>query len=618
MFQKSIIASALFLTASHSFAQEATLIAPMIEGATLCQSAIDNRQMFSSVSDGIHYCNERNETGTELLEAKLAKLGPATSPNGQFELGYMLGLPLLAYINVDDQGAFSINRAAIQNDLKLLQESERKSVLYLFSNHFVNSGSDEQARQIASDPNELMTLADGSSPADDYFSSTIYPWRVNAPNSKFSQARALAVNAVMEELCSMPESTLAKVKAITTLGEVHYFFKNFKQGMGYNNEYRITDYSPASLQAFQDWLKERFSDINRLNIALNADYQDFNEIQFPKENTVALENQSSLLAYLQNYGKPDVSRLQHIDHNAYGSVPFFGWASSRDGSPIEIKVYLDGRFIDNAQTGLTRLDVAQALDDLDDGSTGYRYDLDYRNLSNGEHQVELRFVHQGKEYLLDRYTLDIVASETDKAAQSVAQLASVPSIRSSQVRFSSDYPPSTIKVRYNPLAELWLEFRESQVTNEIEHFADLIGSHCIAQEKIFSHQIAPDFNPTWNSTLFAASGSLEKNDHYNLGLNLYGGAIYKDELFEWLEAQQQTRYGIPEMHPMLPEKPTVLAEALQRHHQHGAVFLSPYFMSLIPDDVIIDPAHDKYRLSPINSEYGSKEFYQAIQQVMQE
>lgn len=616
MFQKSIISTALIVTAGHAFSQQATLIAPMLEGSTLCQSAIDNRDQFTDPSQGIRFCQERNESGAALLESKLAKLGPATSPNGQFELGYMLGLPLLAYINIDNQGAFSVNRTAIQNDLKLLQETDRKAVLYLFANHFVSSNYAEQAREIASDPKELMTLADGSSPADDYFSSTIYPWRVNAPDSKFTQARTLAANAVMEELCGLPQSTQDKVKAITTLGEVHYFFKNFKQGMGYNTEYAITDYSPASLDAFHHWLEQKFGDIANLNKTLTADYQNFEQIQFPSINTLAPKTDHSWLDQILNYGKPEPTRLQHLDHNAYGSVPFFGWAASRDGSPIEIKVYLDGQFIDHAETGLTRLDVAQALDDLNDGSTGYRYDLDYRKLSGGEHQVELRFVYQGKEYLLRQYRLDVVASGDSAATQNTVTLDAVSNIHDDQIRYSPDYPTDPIKVRYNPLAELWLAFRESQVTHEIERFADIIGSHCIAKDKIFSHQIAPDFNPNWNTSLFAASQSLKKNEHYNLGLNLYGGAIYKDQLFDWLEAQQHTRYGIPEMHPMLPEDPTMLANAFARHHEHGAVFLSPYFMSLIPDDIVVDPAHDKYRLSPINPDYGSKEFYQAIQTVM--
>lgn len=117
---------------------------------------------------------------------------------------------------------------------------------------------------------------------------------------------------------------------------------------------------------------------------------------------------------------------------------------------------------------------------------------------------------------------------------------------------------------------MWLSFREYQVTHEIEQSADQIANSCIAPEKVFSHQVAPSFNPSWDPTLFAVEKSLEPNKHYQLDVNLYGGITYGGFFFDWLERHAHQSYGLPETHTMATLPAEELAQALQRHRVHLA------------------------------------------------
>ncbi|CUB02770.1 beta-galactosidase [Marinomonas fungiae] len=577
-----------------------TLIAPMLEGNGLCLSGVNNPDLHDLESMR-RYCEDLGESSASLLETILSDIGPKNSADGRFEMGYMLGLSLLSYVELKD-GEFSVNRNAIRNSLQLLQDSERSAVLYFFANHFIGADAAELAKTLSESDNELMVLNNGTTPRDGYFSSTIYPWRVGDTGTQFYKVRKLALEAVLDELCALPKADLAKIKAVTTLGEVHHQFPNFNQGMGYDDNYEITDYSVTTIEQFKAWLASEFGTIERLNTRLGAHFSSFSDISPPAKDI----RKDKLNSF-----------FEHIDPYAHGVMPFFGWAFSKDGSPFEINVYLDGQYLDQAQTGLTRVDVAQALPELSDSNVGYRYNLDFSHLSPGRHSVELRFFHNGEESILSQYDFAVIDRSQSRPRKIQGfHLASVDSNQDSNIRFWADHPTSTVGVFYNPLAKLWLNFREQQVTREIEQFADIIQHSCISPEQVFSHQIAPNFNPSWDPTLFAANDSLEINAHYNLGINLYGGIISSDIFFDWLKQHHHSRYALPEMHPMLPQDPIEFSKVLERHHDNGAVFLSPYFMSLVPDEYASDPEHGRFKLSPSNTEYGSDTFFRSIQRLL--
>ncbi len=60
-----------------------------------------------------------------------------------------------------------------------------------------------------------------------------------------------------------------------------------------------------------------------------------------------------------------------------------------------------------------------------------------------------------------------------------------------------------------------------------------------------------------------------------------------------------------------------MEEMIGRHRKNGAVFVAPYFLSIIPKRINVPPSdlYD-YRIMPDNPRYGSDIFYKAISDLM--
>ncbi len=72
------------------------------------------------------------------------------------------------------------------------------------------------------------------------------------------------------------------------------------------------------------------------------------------------------------------------------------------------------------------------------------------------------------------------------------------------VRFWLDMPAQLQDVYYNPLAKDWNQYRESQVYAQLAVFHERAIAAGLPAAKLFSHQIIPDVNPSWNPQLFAS------------------------------------------------------------------------------------------------------------------
>lgn len=576
-----------------------TLIAPMLDGIRACPGAIEAEGV-ETAEVAWQWCQAHQENAAPLIENIFAPFGPMVSDDGRFELGYTLGMPLLSYVRLNESNDVSIDRELIRHDLTLLRDNPRSVVLYLFGNHFVLPDQQEIAQRIAEDERSVMQLADGSTPIDDYFASSIYPWTLGDQGALIDKAKHAASQAVLEEVCALPEPQREKVRALTVLGETHHFFPDFMHGMGYSQTLEVTDYGDVALQQFREWLMAQYGSLQHLNVALETTFVDESAIEPP--SNVA-----------------EQGAWQLYDTHASGKVAFHGWAYEESGQPFSIGVYLNGRYIGDATTGLTRLDVAQSIDGLNDSNVGYRYNLDYRMLPPGDHRVTLRFVSSQGQWPLSEHTLTVTnGSEGNQEVGAIQQQALPEPTRPlpSSLRFWHDYPAEQLQVTYNPLAVQWEAFREHQVRDEIERYAQAVPRHCFPNAEVFSHQVAPAFKASWNEQLFAVAASLEPSPHYAPGINLYGGITYGDTFFEWLGERGHTHYGVPEMHPMTPQDPSLLVEALNRHHDSGAVFLAPYYVSLIEDHYGHDPAHDQFRVAPDNPAYGSDHYFEALHRVM--
>lgn len=573
-----------------------TLISPMIGGLDVCPSVISKG--ITSTYDAATYCQSIHETSATLIEKKLAEFGPKKSADGKFQIGYMLSVPLLSYVDMKSDGSFSIDKEKIRYRLQLLKDTDRQAVVYLFSNHFSVSEKARTEDEISkADKNSLMQLSNGKVPIDGYFSSKTYPWAINADGSLIDKVRKAAVKEVLSQLCEMDDADKNKIRAVTVLGEVHYTFPDFFNGMGYKGKVQITDYSPESVKRFRQYLSGKYKNIDALNKELGSDFKSFDEINPPSKDINT--------DHLNNF-------FEHMDYASSGKLAIYGWAAGKSGKPAKIKVFIDGKDAGYAEAGLSRMDAYQAIPELGTSAVGYRYYLDFRKMSHGIHSVDVVHDDAGKMTLLKH--LDVPVMDRQQTTPKQVGKA-VPFPPEEKMRFWNDYPESMKAVYYNPLSEGFYNFRKAAVASEISEYADIVSHSCIGKDKTFSHQIAPMFNADWNQEKIAASDSLKKNSHYNIGMNTYGSAFYGDYTFNWLKASGITKYGMPEAHPMV-ESEKVIVDAINRHHKSGAVFISPYYVDIKPANFGVDKDHAKFEIKKGNKEYHSDSYFDAIRKVM--
>lgn len=68
-------------------------------------------------------------------------------------------------------------------------------------------------------------------------------------------------------------------------------------------------------------------------------------------------------------------------------------------------------------------------------------------------------------------------------------------------------------------------------------------------DKLYSHQILPRVNSSWNHQLFATDATIGGQTAWKQGLNMYGGSTDSDWVRSYLAQQKITDYGVPEFHP---------------------------------------------------------------------
>lgn len=573
-----------------------TLISPMVGGLDVCPSAVSKG--IKNAYEAAKYCESINETSSITLEKKLAEFGSRYSPDGRFQVGYTIGFPLLSYVNMNDDGSYTIDKDKIKFRLKLLKDTPRQAIVYLFSNHFSVSNNAETEGKIAkADNSSLMELSNGSSPIDGYFSSKTYPWAIDAKSSLIDKVRKDVIKEILYQVCNLDDANKEKIRAVTILGEVHYTYPDFFNGMGYNNKFEITDYSIAGVQRFQTYLKEKYKDIGGLNKAIGSTYSSFTEVYPPSKDI--------------NKDKLD-NFFQHIDYASSGKLAIYGWAAEKDGGPVKVKIFLDGADNGYAEYGLNRMDVYQQKPELGRSSVGYRYLLDISKLKPGIHRVDVVRDNNGMLTLMKG--IDVPVMDRMQTAPKVLS-AGLKLPEEKEILFWNDYPETLKPVYYNPLSDEFYQFRKKSVAEEIRNYADLVGSSCIPKDKIFSHQIAPMFNGDWNLEKTAVTDSLKKNNSYNIGFNTYGSAFYGDVTFDWLKKNDISRYGIPEAHAMVSNK-KLIVDAFDKHHAQGAFFISPYYIEIQPETFGVDKEHAKFNIENANAAYYSSSMFNAIKDIM--
>ena len=172
-----------------------------------------------------------------------------------------------------------------------------------------------------------------------------------------------------------------------------------------------------------------------------------------------------------------------------------------------------------------------------------------------------------------------------------------------QTQFAVDFPPNLQSVYFNPLVPIWHSYREQQVTQYLNHIAQAAQPSCLG-DRLHTHQIVPFTNPGWDTTRFAINDSLRPHKGITLGISLYGEPIYGNSVLNWLRSRPQSPYAITEVHPLKAMNPQELRQALGRHQQQGAQYVS-FFMEPRWHGERLGPGTNIFSLDPDNPQFSS-------------
>ncbi|GAB4090704.1 beta-galactosidase [Hydrogenophaga soli] len=213
---------------------------------------------------------------------------------------------------------------------------------------------------------------------------------------------------MVKKISTLPEKVKQRIVGISLLGEIHHMFPDFEKGMGEFDQPRVTDYSPASIAGFRQWLIQQHGSIQTLNKRMGTPFAKWDDVKAP-----GLEWPQGATPTWNLYG-----------HQANGWLPITGWAWNPSQKPMRISIVLDDTQVANAQLGLNRLDVYRAIDEVKDPNVGFRYDLDVSTLSPGPHQLQVWLEIEGQQMLLGASTLNL--ANTAGKAEPLAPKAATP------------------------------------------------------------------------------------------------------------------------------------------------------------------------------------------------
>lgn len=578
------------------------LIAPLLSNTFFCDAARGRPDVVTEDQAAL-LCAALGQTAGARIDSSLQAVGPELSPSGKFRLGYTMILPLFRYYRRTPEG-WVFDAQALRANLATLDDSTRPVVVHLSGTHF-NFSALELSAELAQDSRNVMWTRDGPAQSADYFGVDVTGWSLVDLDAPVNRMRSAALRAVVEALCELPARARDRIAAITILGETHYVFPSLRAGPGDAVAAKdLTDYSPAMRQGFKDWLRGRFADVSALNEALGSRYTAFLEVEPPS----------------RQFGvEPVASRLEHVDSYSSGRVPVYGWVHARSGGDVIVTVALNGGVVGEAKWGLSRTDVTEANASITDPNVGFRFDLDYRRLPPGRHTIDVLVRSDGGvSKLLASRTIRVISADLSEVETPHGTSRSQDSAAEDPNLIGAlDGPPAMASALHNPLAELWMAYREQVVLAYYEHFARLTASACFSSDKIYAHQILPALYGGWNDEVLAVGASQRRSALFRPGATLYGGTAFGRAFFQFKEAAGWGGYGVNEMHPLVPLSPDGYRVMFETHRLAGADFLAPYYMESLP---VFDggDALDRYLISPRNPRLASDRFHAALQRLMSE
>ncbi len=546
-------------------------------------------------------CSGPEGSAAALLESTLAPLQPQGSAAKAYTLGYTLHVPLLQLFRQSTDG-WEIDQDSVGRLVRTVRDTERPLILYLFSTHFASDAPLE--KELAQDPANLAHTRDGPLATSRYYGAPLYNWSLARTDTELTQRRVQATQALLAEMCRLPAKDIAKIKGVTLLGELHHLFPDFEAGMGFDAPYRVTDYSPASVAGFQQFLQQQFADIAQLNRVVGADYATFDAVQ-PPSRDIRTEP-------LQRFA-------EHIDAFAHGSLPIGGWAyvpPTQSAHQPLVHVYRNGVFVGKTPVNQGRQDVLAAKPEFGDANTGWRLDMDFRQLPPGQYRIDA-FLEATPGRLTPLGTRHIALIDRDQSApQPLPQKAlpiSTPADTALQAHI--DLPAEQSAYYYNPLVPLWHRFRQQQVVDYLQFFNGVVNQSCLADTPHYTHQIIPFTNPSWDANKYAIEASLQPMKNIKLGVSLYGDATYGEVFSRWHDKSRHAGYGVTEFHPLKAMDAAAVQQMLAQHQQRGAQFVS-FFLEPRWQGQLLNRPHNFFSFDPQNPQFSSDALYQSVQQML--
>jgi hypothetical protein len=585
------------------------LLAPMIGQTEPCH-ARTQLPPEHDIDPAFTQCTSEQGSAAAVIESTLAQLGPRHSPNGHYELGYTLNVPLLKFW-VQRDGQWALDRPAIARMVKTIEQSDRRLILYFFSTHFSSAAPIEPV--LAADPANVAFTQSGPLGMGKHFGMDVYPWSVARTDNSLTRARTEVIQAFIDAVCQHPSPDVRRrIEGITLLGEVHHLFPDFDAGMGFGGPYLITDYSPRSLQLFQTYLRKRFGSTNALNQALGgASFDNFQAVTPPGKD-IRREP-------LQHY-------WEHLDAYAAGSFPVAGWLAPHRRLTGWVQIYVNGVAQARVLAGLGRQDVKEHLPQLPNANVGWRHDLDFRAFQPGIYEVAaLAETHEGPPILLGLRNISVM-DRTQSTPQRTATQTLPAHAPLADLQANMDLPSPDAAYFYNPLAAMWRDFREQQIVDYLHFMAQPLRNSCLSGTPRYIHQLFPYPNPSWDAAKFAVSQSLTQKSDLRLGISLYGESSYGQSFFDWKhrvwppgKTNHPKIYGITEFHPLRGMERVELQNVFDRHRQEGAQFLSFFLEGRGP---INRPYNIQEPTIPFlgeaNTQNGSDQLYRSVQNIMRQ
>ncbi|WP_245597915.1 hypothetical protein [Ottowia thiooxydans] len=628
--RKSVFTAFFILSATVCSAAEADLparkpfyIVPTVEGLLFCDEARNDPKQVN-FAQAQAACEVKGRGGSAALNRLLEELEPGGA-KGQVQVGYLLTVQLLSLYKAQGK-EWVIDERRVDSLLRMLTEVKRPAVVYLQSTHFDTQGPLPTA--LAKDPRNLLLFADGKPPELGYFGFAIAPFTLSTDMSLPVNAyRFAALRHVIKRMLALPAEARERIVGISLAGEAHQLFPDFENGMGAYEDIRVTDYSAASVAGFRRMLEKRYGSIEKLNAAMGLSETSFASVPAPSKNI----------------RKESLTRFsEHYDAWADGHLPVSGWLFDPENRVNELLLYVDGKLVGPVQRGMNRLDVYRAVEEITTPNTGFRYDLDFSAMSVGRHRAQVVAVSGKDRYLLAEAPFVVVGRDQAKVSddlpagvQDLKTEGSVSRVRAfldkvlrklgfnrplpnpttlQGVRSWLDMPRSLQDVYYNPLAREWNRYRDDQTVAFMTAFFNIAREAGLPAQNLFSHQIIPRINSSWNPQLFAVDSSLQRNLPWRPGINMYGGTTHSAWLRGFMKERDLTDYGAPEFHPQQWKQPDAAMAALREQYDAGARFISPMYFSLVPDRFkgAAENGVNRMEIRPDNSKDGSDQFYRAI------